>query len=599
MRSSIAALAGVPAFNTVNAFDYALIALYFIIVIWIGFYAARKSRGTDDYFKGGGQVPWCVAGVSNWVSGFSAFMFVAAAGFTYKNGLGTALLFTAATWAYLGGYFYFAPMWRRTRIDAPLQFLTRRYSSSTTYFYTVTAILPQIVGIGQGLYILCIFVSAALGFDREVFAILGLECTGLQASMMVIGAVMVVYSVAGGLWAAVLSDAVQGLIILVLSVVVFPATFVHLGEGNGLFAGFQRLFDELPRDYLVPSGQASQPLFLLSYIISSFLGYNVAWHMAQRYNSVPSEKDARKMALLGAILSLLGPLLWLLPVLAARLIFPDIASLWPNLKAPEEASFVSLAMLLMPHGMVGFVVAAILSATLGQANDAFNWLTAAITKDVYVPLRRRTGLGTPSDRNQLWFARTTMVVVGIAGIATGFAIAKSGGAFDFGLKYYSIVGPGFMMPVLLGMLYRRTPWWSGMATCIVSFATTFILMAIDAWPGHAYERNILGAVIVSTIVFAASAYFFRPEDPANREILKLDSDMRTPCEENVTATVGAQLTVYRVIGNLAILLGSVLAACALLPSTVEAPATINLLAGLLLIGIGSGLRRISNFVSRN
>jgi len=69
-------------FNTVNAADYVLIALYFVIIIWVGLYAARASKSTDEFFRGGGKIPWVVAGLSNWVSGFSAFMFVAAAGFT-------------------------------------------------------------------------------------------------------------------------------------------------------------------------------------------------------------------------------------------------------------------------------------------------------------------------------------------------------------------------------------------------------------------------------------------------------------------------------------------------------------------------------------
>ena len=148
-----------PAFNHVNSADYALIALYFGIVIFVGWYSSRKNKNTDDYFKGGGKIPWFLAGVSNWVSGFSAFMFVAAAGFTYRYGLGAAVVFTMATWAYLVGAFYFASRWRRARINSPLEFLTRRYSPSTTYFYSVTAIVPQVIGIGQGLYILCIFVA--------------------------------------------------------------------------------------------------------------------------------------------------------------------------------------------------------------------------------------------------------------------------------------------------------------------------------------------------------------------------------------------------------------------------------------------------------
>lgn len=587
-----------PHFNTVNAYDYALIALYFAIVIWIGFYAARKNKGADDFFKASGQVPWFVAGVSSWVSGFSAFMFVAAAGYTYKNGLGTALVFTSATWAYLAGYFYFAPRWRRARINAPLQFLTRRYSPSTTYFYTVTAILPQVIGIGQGLYILCIFVSSALGFEHEVFRLLGWELSGLQLSMLVVGLVMIVYSVAGGLWAAVISDAVQGLIILVMTLVVFPVTFAYLGKGGGIVAGFERLVSELPREYFVPSGQPAQPLFLLAYTVSTMLGYNVAWHFAQRYNSVPSERDARKMALLGAILSFFTPLLWLLPVMGSRLIFPDLASLWPNLKAPEEASFVSLAMFLLPHGMVGFVVAAILSATLGQANDSFNWLAAAVTRDVYVPVRRALGFGAVSDRHELWTARATMLFVGVTGVATSFVIAKSGGAFDFGLKYYSIVGPGFMMPVLLGMVYRKTPWWSGIASCLGAFAVTFTLLALDVWPGHVFERNIFSAVIASSAVFALSALFYREDDPNSAEARKLDRDFRTPvAEEDGKAAVGG-LAVYGVIGNLSIVIGAVLMACLFLPSTAEAPATINLIGGLVLIVIGFGLRKVARLGAR-
>lgn len=49
-------------FNTVNAVDYVLIAFYFVAIIWVGIYAARKSRNTDEYFRGGGKIPWVVAG---------------------------------------------------------------------------------------------------------------------------------------------------------------------------------------------------------------------------------------------------------------------------------------------------------------------------------------------------------------------------------------------------------------------------------------------------------------------------------------------------------------------------------------------------------
>ena len=582
-----------PAFNTVNAIDYLLIALYFVIVIWVGFYAARKNKGTADFFEAGGQVPWFMAGVASWVAGFSAYMFVAAAGYTYRHGAGAVLIFTCGFWAYLAGYFYFAARWRRARIAAPLEFLTKRYSPSTTYFYTVTAIIPQVVGIAQGIYILCIFVSAALGLDRQTFGFAGLELSGLQLTMLVVGAVMILYSVVGGLWAAVLSDSIQGVIILVMSMMIFPISLSHLGQGGGVVAGLRRMVAELPHDYIVPSGQPAEFWFLSAFLISSLLGYNVAWHFAQRYNSVPSERDARRMALLGAVLSLVGPLTWVLPVMGARLIFPDIAALWPNLKAPEEASFVSLAMLLLPHGMVGFVVAAILSATLGQANDAFNWLSAAVTKDVYVPLRKRAGLPPATDLHLMRTAQLTMLVIGVSGVALAFVISKLGGAFDFALKYYSIVGPGFMMPVALGLMYRRTPWWSGIASCTAAFVVVFTLIGLNAFPENAYPRNVYGAVIGSTVVFVISAFFWRPDDPKSASAIQLDRDLQTPVAVGAHPAEAGAMAVYGVIGNLSLIIGVVLLACWFVPATPVAPARVNVVGGAIMIAIGLVLRWVA------
>ncbi len=174
-------------------------------------------------------------------------------------------------------------------------------------------------------------------------------------------------------------------------------------------------------------------------MISGFLGYNCNWAMVQRYHSVADERGAQKMALLCAGLSLMGPLLWILPVMAARVIFPDMHALWPTLTAPEEASFVSLALLLLPHGMLGFVVSAILSAALGQANDIFNWLSATVTHDLYVPWRRwRTGRA-PTDKQQMRTAHLSMVIMGACGVAVAFYIPSFGGVFKFAAYYYSLM----------------------------------------------------------------------------------------------------------------------------------------------------------------
>jgi Na+/proline symporter len=575
-----------PTFNTVNLLDYGLIALYFVIIIWVGIYAARQNKNTDEYFKGGGHIPWIIAGLSNWVSGYSAYMFVAAAGFTYLYGIGAAVIFTSAFWAYLVGYWIFGKLWRRARLSSPLHFLTRRFSPSTTYFYSITAIIPQIVGIGQGLYILCIFVSTALGFNERAFDFGAVAMSGFQLSIVLVGTVMVVYSVIGGLWAAVLSDTVQAIIITVMTLIICPLSFYYLGEGGGLVAGFTRLLNEAPADYFKLTGDTAKPLFLLAYLINVMLGYNVSWQMVQRYMSVSSERDTRKMALLCAGLSVAGPLLWILPVMGSRIIFPDMNALWPSFAVPAEASFVSLALMLLPHGLIGFVVSAILSATLGQANDAFNWLSATITRDMYVPLRKRWFNSEASEKNQLGIARLTMFIVGGLGVWVALYIPKLGGAFEFALQFYSLTA-AFMMPVALGILYRRTPWWSGIASCSAAVVTGLTLMFLGLWKEDAFARNLISESVAALIVFFGSAFWFNEDDPKHAELRRFEQDLHTPALSESTHIAASSLKAYALIGRICLIVGLVLIACVVTSSSPIAPAWLNVVAGVMCTALGA------------
>jgi Na+/proline symporter len=575
-------------FNTVNVFDYVLIGLYFAIIIWVGLYAARQSKNTDEFFRGGGKIPWVIAGLSNFVSGFSAYMFVAAAGFTYQYGLGSAVIFTSALWAYLVGYMYFGKMWRRARLQSPLEFLTRRFSHSTTYFYSFTTLIPQIVGIGQGLYILCIFISTALGFNNKMFDLEIATVSGFQLSIILSGTVMVLYSAIGGLWAGVLSDTVQGIIIGVMTIIIAPVSFLYLGQGNGLIAGFGRLLKEAPEGYFGLMGDTANPWFLLSYLISVMLGYNVSWALVQRYSGVPDERDTKKMALLCAVLSVVTPIMWILPVMASRIIFPDMNALWPSFAVPSEASFVSLALALLPHGLIGFVVSAILSATLGQANDAFNWLAATLTRDVYAPLKKRLTGQSPSDSHQLLVARMTMLIVGILGIGVALYIPKLGGAFEFALGFYSLTA-AFAMPVFLGMIYTRTPWWSGIASCAAAITVALTLMALGIWKEQIFVRNMLSESIVTVIVFFGSAWWYKRDDPRNVEIIKLEQDLRNPVLVDQKEKSFTGMPIYNLIGRICFVLGGVLLLCTLLPSKPVSPATLNAVAGTMLIVLGLGI----------
>jgi SSS family solute:Na+ symporter len=571
--------------KTLNAIDYSLVSLYMVIIIGTGIYLSRYVKRTEDYFKGGGKIPWMMAGLSNFVSGYSAYMFVAAAGFTYKNGLAAVLVFTSAFWAYWLGFFVYGKRWRRTRITSPMEILTRRYSPSTTYYYTLLSVFPGIIGLGMGTYTLCIFISTALGFNALVLSVLGLSLTGFQLTMVIVGVVMIIYTVFGGFWAAILSDVIQFLITLIMTLAVFPLALLFLGEGN-LIMGVERLISGSPQGYFSFTQSNYSPFFFAAYFLNVFMGYNVGWQIAQRYYSVPDERDTKKMAVLCSFLSLLAPLLWIFPVMISRQVFPNIAEMWPQFADPTEASFVSICLFILPHGLIGIVVSAIFAATMGQANDVFNWLAAVLTKEIYVRLKKKFSLREPSDKAQVIVAKLIIIVTGILGIGVALYIPRFGGAFEFALYFYGIFGPPLMLPVMLGLVHTRTPWWSAIASSGLGLAAELIVLAIvgGSHPNR-YELLVLTGIAVSGGVYFLSSRFRNrnAEDQARLESLK--HDLQTPAYAEVREFDPSGFSAYRIVGVIALLVGAILMALGFYPSSFS-DRIVNFICGLFTFGIG-------------
>ena len=589
-----------------NGLDYVVLGLYMVAVVGIGIYVSRFNRKTEDYFKGGGHVPWGLAGVSLFISGFSAFMFVGAAGVAYGNGGGALVLFALAGPAYLFGYFVYGKLWRRTRIDTPMQFLGRRYSPGTTYVYTLLAVIPNVLVLGIMIYTLCILTSTAFGFNQLTFDLGVATLNGFELSIVVTGAVLVLYTMVGGLWAVMVTDALQFLILFILTLVMVPVAYHFLGDGS-IADGISRLVNEAPAGYFSVTLDGQPKLFWAAYFMSILIGYNVQWHIAQRYYSVPDERDTRKMALWCAGLGVLMPLLWITPVLVTPILFPDLASMWPDLAKPSEAAFVTLALSVLPHGMLGFMVAAIFAATMSSADTTFNWLAAVLTKDVYVPVAERLGRA-PSDRRQLVVGKLSVAVMGVIAIWIALNMGRFGGAFDVYLRADSLYKAPMFMPVMLGLIYTKTPWWSAIAAFV---AGVLGVIGIGVWAGLAqglptadllnifgdlrvtllglemgrFELNMLVGTVVSTVAFFATALVTRREGAFRARIEAFEHDLATPA----FAAPGVRLDLrglqaYRLAARLGMGAGVLLLVFAVV--TFGQRGVINLYAGLLALALG-------------
>src|SRR3954470_17884366 len=113
--------------QTANDIDYIVIASYCVLMVLVGLYVARFNRSAAEYFRGGNRIPWLVAGLSSFMSGFSAWTFTGAAGLAYQRGIVAVLLYVGNALTFLLGYWVFAVRWRRARISTVMEYLVERF----------------------------------------------------------------------------------------------------------------------------------------------------------------------------------------------------------------------------------------------------------------------------------------------------------------------------------------------------------------------------------------------------------------------------------------------------------------------------------------
>ena len=128
-------------------------------------------------------------------------------------------------------------------------------------------------------------------------------------------------------------------------------------------------------------------IYLVSWTIMVSFGYNTS-AMAQRYFSVDTERSARKVALLCCGLFFVGAFLWFIPPMAMRVLYPDLHAVWPGLANPSEGAYAVASLTLLPHGLIGIMLAAMFSSTMANLSAQFNLKSAILTKDLYQSLLR-------------------------------------------------------------------------------------------------------------------------------------------------------------------------------------------------------------------
>jgi Sodium:solute symporter family len=196
--------------------------------------------------------------------------------------------------------------------------------------------------------------------------------------VLLTGGITLIYSVVGGLWADALTDLSQFVIQLAGGSVMFIAVLVKLGGNSAIWT----IWSHLPQGHAQPFNGQYTVVFTLTYFLVNLLSYNGGtWNLAQRFIAAPTGADARRAAILSAVLYLVWPLVLFLPMWAAPILLPD-------LHQPTQ-SYALLTQLLLPPGLIGLVFAGIFAHTMAMSSSDANAIAAVVTRDILPVVWRR------------------------------------------------------------------------------------------------------------------------------------------------------------------------------------------------------------------
>lgn len=472
--------------------DYAVVIVYLLGVAAVGFLVRARIRGLEDYFAGGRHLPWWLAAVSHHVSGYSAFAFVGYASVAYKWGLNIWTLFALPCFVAMTiGAFVWAPRWVRLNVITPVEYLERRFGLAVHQLIAWSGIAVKFVDEGLKLYSLGILLSVCAGVPLHV-AIIG--C----------GIIAILYLMLGGLWAEVITDFVQFFVQLTI-------TFVLAVVALNAVGGWSGLWSSLPSESRSFFSADYDLKYILIFTVVILLSYNGGtWGLAQRFYSVGRPNDAKKAALLSAVLYLLYPVVIYLPVWAAPAVLGHI-------EKPEE-TYALMAQRFLPGimpGLLGLFLAGMAAATMSMVDSDLNALAAVFTKDIY----QRTLRPHATERTLMRVGWVTTAVLGAITIGTGLLTPRLGGAFHAMMDWYAGILPPVAVPLLFGMLNQRTSGRGALAACLAGFATFGVLryLTLSVWGlSKALSWTIFtgGELLVVFGIFFAEGYLFRmsPEE---------------------------------------------------------------------------------------
>ena len=421
--------------------DVLVMTVFSLFVLCIGLAFSRSARTISGFFAGGASVPWVIGGLSLFMSFFSASTFVAWGSIAYTNGwVAVTIQWTMCIGALLTALFI-APRWKATGNLTAAEFIRERLGARVQQVYVYIFMLVSFFIKGTVLYPVARLVSGS--FDLP-----------LAPTTIVLGIFMIAYTAAGGLWAVMVTDILQFVILTAAVVILVPLSLEAAG-------GLSALNHKAPANFMDPVSGDYTLGFILAFTLYHIFHIGGNWTFVQRYTSVGTERSARKVALLFAALYLVSPVIWMLPPMLYRTINPDLSGL------QAENAYLGICRAVLPPGLLGLMLTGMYFSTSASANTTLNVVSAVFTNDVY-----RTRIDPRATPERLMrVARWSGWGFGLGMIGIALLVPHIGGLVNVTISVGAITGGPLLAPAIWALFSRRL---TGSATLTITISSLLI-----------------------------------------------------------------------------------------------------------------------------
>ena len=548
----------------ITGYDYFIIAFYLLFILAIGLTFRRMSKNTSDYFRAGGAMPWWITGTSAWIAGFSAWTFTGAAGMIYETGTIVLCLYYGGVLALLFVFGWTCIRFRRLRVVQWMEAVRLRFGGASEQFYTWVKLPVLLFGAGVGLNAIGVFISSVFHAD-------------MVTTLLVLGSVITVVAITGGAWSVLASNFVQMFLIVTITILACILT-LNLPQIGGIMG----LIDKVK----VPLAPTHWEQFARGFTLIPWIMAVVAMQIiasnnmenATMYLMSKSDRDVRRMVLIPLVGSLIAPIIWVIPPLAATILHPHLGTEYPALRQPDEAAFVAICLDVMPQGLMGLFICSMLGATLTSMDAGLNKAVGVFVRSFYLPIVDPKC----SERKLLILSKLCTLGFGILIIVCALLVNKwrTVNLFDFVNQVAASLTLPLAIPLLFGLFYKRTPDWSAWSTGLVGF---FVSIFVNFWLGSHFEdflgkmtsqeqTYLLLAVTTFGTFFIAGGWFFfttlfynsSPLEQRER-IEEFFDRLHTPVEQLGGEDV--QEKIYRLLGLLCLVYGAFVLLLTLIPNS--------------------------------